>query len=331
MGQVATPLRVPPHTTLDVGNLTAQAVTPANPQAERPSTSLSQTAPTSSAPATLTLKDALALAAANAPQVLAALSDIKNATEDLKQARAGQKPSLSARSEYLGTQGDGDFSESRFVTNDGVHVYRDWAVVHEEFTASLLKTGVQRASAAEALARAKAEIAKRGLGATVAKAYYALLTAQRKYSTAQMGLDQAKQYLNITQTMEKGGEVARSDTVKSQIQNATQEQARREAKLTMDTARLDLAVILYRDLNLNFNVVDDLDTPAALPTMNEITTMAEHENPDLQAANIALRAAKLDVSIAKHTWVRYSVMRFEAEGDAADVRMTSLTAYVARP
>jgi O-antigen/teichoic acid export membrane protein len=27
------------------------------------------------------------------------------------------------------------------------------------------------------------------------------------------------------------------------------------------------------------------------------------------------------------TWVRYSVMRFEAEGDAVDVRMTSLTAY----
>jgi outer membrane protein TolC len=297
MGQVATPLRTPAHATLDVGTLAQAASTP---QTGRPSASLSQApSPTSSAPLTVTLKDALALAAANAPQVLAAISDANTAHEDLLQARAGQRPALSARSEYLGTQGDGGaFPSGRFVTNDGVHVYRDWAVVHEDFMASVTKTGVRRAAEAEALAKAKTEIAKRGLGATVAKAYYALLVAQRKYSTSQMGLDQAKQYLDISQTMEKGGEVARSDVVKSQIQYATQQQAFRETKLTMDTARLDLAVLLFRDFNLNFNVVDDLDTPAALPTMEDITAMAERENPDLQAANSALRAAKLDVAIA---------------------------------
>ena len=34
------------------------------------------------------------------------------------------------------------------------------------------------------------------------------------------------------------------------------------------------------------------------------------------------------VSSVVFTWVRYSVMRFEAEGDKADVRMTSLAAYI---
>ena len=34
------------------------------------------------------------------------------------------------------------------------------------------------------------------------------------------------------------------------------------------------------------------------------------------------------VSAMAFTWVRYSVMRFESEGDKADVRMTSLAAYV---
>ena len=34
------------------------------------------------------------------------------------------------------------------------------------------------------------------------------------------------------------------------------------------------------------------------------------------------------VSATAFTWVRYSVMRFESEGDKADVRMTSLAAYV---
>jgi outer membrane protein TolC len=296
MGQVATPLRVPTHTTLDVGTLVAQAssATPATAQAA---------APGSSAPTTVTLKDALKLAEANAPQVLSALSDESAAREDLLQARAARKPSLSGKSEYLGTQGNGTFPSGRFVTNDGVHVYRDWAVVHEDLMASVTKTGVQRAAEAQALAKAKTEIAKRGLAATVAKTYYALLASQRKYSTSQQGLDQAKQYLDISQTMEKGGEVARSDVVKSQIQYATQEQAFRESKLTMDTARLDLAVLLFRDFNLNFNVVDDLDTPAALPAMDEITAMANRENPDLRAANSALRAAKLDVAIARQGYL----------------------------
>ena len=35
------------------------------------------------------------------------------------------------------------------------------------------------------------------------------------------------------------------------------------------------------------------------------------------------------VSAIAFTWVRYSVMRFESEGDSADVRMTSLAAYFA--
>jgi outer membrane protein TolC len=78
------------------------------------------------APVTLTLKDALALAEKNDPSVLGAASDALTAAEDRKQAREGMYPSLSGRSEYLGTQGNGKLAESRFVTNDGVHVYRDW-------------------------------------------------------------------------------------------------------------------------------------------------------------------------------------------------------------
>ena len=99
-----------------------------------------------------------------------------SAGEDLRQARASRYPSLSGRSDYLGTEGNGVLSESRFVTNDGVHVYRDWAVAHQDFTAGIFKgTGIDRATSAQALARAKAEVARRGLAPTVTKAYYGLL------------------------------------------------------------------------------------------------------------------------------------------------------------
>ncbi len=255
-------------------------------------------------PATLTLKDALALAEKNDPGLLAAASDAATAREDRMQARAALYPSLSGRSEYLGTEGNGKLAESRFVTNDGVHVYRDWAIVHQDLSPGTLKrVAVQRASAAEALARAKIEIARRGLSATVTKAYYALIVAQRKYATAQQALDQAQRFLTISQDLERGREVAHSDVVKSELQENAQEQALQEAKLGMESARLDLAVLLYRSFDENFSVVDDLDIAPALPPLPDVETMASRENPTLGAAMEALRGASLDVTIARQAYL----------------------------
>ncbi len=112
-------------------------------------------------------------------------------------------PSLSGRSEYLGTEGNGKLAESRFVTNDGVHVYRDWAVLHQDLSPGTLRgLAVERARALGAAANAKAAIAKRGLVATVTKNYYAFITAQRKYGNAQQAQDQAEHVLKISQDLE---------------------------------------------------------------------------------------------------------------------------------
>src|ERR1700676_1742930 len=129
-----------------------QAAAPANAAPGAP-------AQTPSVPLTLTLQDALGRAQLYAPQFLSALSDANAAHEDLLQARAGRRPTLSGRSEYLGTQGNGVLPSGRFVTNDGVHVYRDWAVVHQDFIAAVTRTASQRATANEAVLRARAEIA----------------------------------------------------------------------------------------------------------------------------------------------------------------------------
>jgi outer membrane protein TolC len=257
-----------------------------------------------SAPVTLTLKDALDLAQKNDPQFLSALNDAAVAAEDLRQARASRYPTLSDRTEYLGTQGNGKTPNGRYVTNDGVHVYREWAVVHQDFNAGLfLGTGIDRASVAEAVARAKAEVARRGLAPTVTRAYYSLLIAQRKYSTAQQAVDQAQRALTISQDLERGGEVAHSDVVKSQLQLNTQQQALRESMLAMETSRLDLSVLLYRDFNENFSVVDDFELAPVLPPLADVQTLAERENPTIRVAMETLRGANMDISIARQAYL----------------------------
>ena len=258
----------------------------------------------SQAPATITLQDALARAQRYEPQFLGAVNAAEIARQDTLQARVALYPTTTLSSQYLNTQGNGKLSIGRYVTNDGVHVYREWAVFHQDLSpGTLMRTNYQRATAAEAVARAKAEVAQRGLTLTVTRAYYGLLGAQRKYATAQMARDDAQRYLTISQDLERGGEAAHSDVVRAQIQYNGQEQALREARLAMDNARLDLAVLLSPVFDQNFQLVDNLDAAAPLPPFEEIQAMAVRSSPDLRAAMETVRGANVDITIARQAYL----------------------------
>jgi outer membrane protein TolC len=286
----------------------------------------------SAAPITVTLQDALERARKNDSGYRSALSDAKSAHEDRLQARNALLPTVEASLQYLGTQGNGGrISDGRFVTNDGIHVYRAWGVFHQDLSpGTFMATGLKKAAAAEALAKAKAEIARRGLTVAVSKNYHALVVAQRKYAIAQWAVDQAKQ---LWESLRAGGEPPKpehsvepksepaqkdqenpdhgaagkeeakapnpNDVLRAEVAYRKFREALDEARLGIADARLDLAVMLFPTLNENFSVVDDLDSVPALPPFSEIQSMAEKENPDLRVAIETLRQSDLDVRAAK--------------------------------
>lgn len=255
-------------------------------------------------PVTITLADALERAQKNNAEYLAALTDQKSARENRLQAGNARLPQLGFRSEYIGTQGNGIVPNGRYVTNDGIHVYREWATVHQDLNANVfLGTDYKRTQAAEAIASAKAEIARRGLTVTVTRAFYALVITQRKYATAQEALEQARRFFQLTEATERAGQAAHSDVIKAQIQYQQQEAAFTEANLGMESARLDLAVLIFPTLNENFTAVDDLDTPRPLPSFGEAQEMAGRTNPDIRVAMETLRQANLDVRSAKSAFL----------------------------
>ena len=158
---------------------------------------------------------------------------------------------------------------------------------------------LRKAQAAEAAAQAKLEVAQRGLVVTVTRNYYAFISAQRKYATAQLAAQQAQRFFDIAQQQERLGQVARSDVVKAEISSRQQRQAFDEATLAMDNARLALAVLLFPAFNENFSVVDDMQSAPALPPFMDVRSMAERGNPELRAAGELLRAAGEDVRLAR--------------------------------
>src|SRR5439155_881754 len=102
---------------------------------------------------------------------------------DRVQARSALLPAVSHSTQFLGNSPNGVNPNGRFVSLDGVQMYRSWAVVHQELSPNVLMlTPLRKAQAAEAAAQAKLEIARRGLAVTVTRNYYGLVVAQRKYA-----------------------------------------------------------------------------------------------------------------------------------------------------
>ena len=251
---------------------------------------------TNAAPLTVTLQDAITRARKNSPEYHAALTAYGSAKEDRVQGRASLLPSLNYDAGFLYTQGNGT-STGRFVGANGVQEYLSQGNVHQDISLQGIAE-YRRTRAAEAVARARSEIAARGLVVTVVQAYYRFVVAQRKYDTAQRAATQGQSFLDISQKLEQGGEVAHSDVIKAQIQFQQQARDLQEAELEMNRSRLEVAVLIFPDFNEHFSVVDDLQTPEPLPSLTEVQTAAARQNPDLRAATGALQEARQDVGVA---------------------------------
>ena len=252
--------------------------------------------PSTAAPLTITLQDAVARAQKNEPQYRNALTQYGVARANTVQGRAGLLPSVSYASSFLYTEGNGTAS-GRFIANNGVHEYTSQGNAHEALSwQALAEYRVARAQ--EALAKAQVEIATRGLVVTVTQAYYGSIVAQRKFAIAQRAAAEAQNFFDVTQKLERGGEVAHSDAIKAQLQLQQQQRSLQDAQLAMDRVRLDLAVLIFPNFNENFTTVDDLENIGALPSFPEVETLAGKSNPQLGAALAAMKVANQEVAVA---------------------------------
>ena len=232
---------------------------------------------------TISLQDALARAEQYGGQIQTANIAARLAREDVKQAQAARLPTASGLNQFIYTQGNGTPS-GVFVANDGVHVYNEQLTGRQDLLALIRRGSVHQMQAAEAVARAKADVAARGLKATVIQDYYGIADAQRKVDNAKRSLQEAQNFLSITQKQEQGGEVARADVVKAQIQVQQRHRDLEDAELALEKAKITLGVLIFPALREDYDIVDDMSQLPALPTLAEATTVATANSPDLRAA-----------------------------------------------
>lgn len=261
-----------------------------------------QVTPPASAPPTITIEDALARARQYAGQIQSASYIAQLAGQDVVQARAAALPNVGALNQFIYTEGNGT-PEGVFVSNNGVHIYDEQVVVHQELLSAVRRGEIRRAMAAEAVARARVDIASRGLSLVIVQDYYAVAVAQRRLVNSQTILGEAQRFYDITQRLEQGGEAAHSDVVRAQIDLQQRQRDVVEAQLAIVKAKIGLGVMIFPAFTADFFIVDNLQQMALLPPPTEVQSTASSTSPDLRAARAGVQETELDVRVAHYGYL----------------------------
>lgn len=251
----------------------------------------------------INLGDAITRARQYGSQIQSAGVNVALAKEDRLQAKAATLPQVNAFNQFIYTEGNGTSASGVFVANDGVHLYNEQAQVHQELLPLVRHGEIQRAMAAEAVAQARVEVARRGLDATVIQDYYAILAAQRKFVNAQLSVREAEQFLDITQKQEKGGEVAHADVIKAQLTLRQRQRDLQDSQLAIEKARIALGVLIFPDLRSDFSVDDNLAQTELLTPLPEAQAKATASSPDLKVARSSIEQAGHDINVAKYAYL----------------------------
>ena len=265
--------------------------------------------PTSITPTSITLEQAIALARANEPNFAAAAANKRVAALDHSIAQAALLPGVSYHNQVLYTQPNGAVNGGgpvgsqaapRFIANNAVREYASQGVVTETVGLQQL-TAVSRASAADAVAAAELEIARRGLVATVTSLFYQSLAADRKVEVGRRAAGEAANFTQLTQQRESARESAHADVVKAQLLQQQRDRDLADALLEQQKAHLDLGVLLFPDPRAAYTLVPG--AVVALPDRADVDAAAMKLNPELHQAMASLRVSSLDVTAARAAYL----------------------------
>ena len=259
------------------------------------------TAP-ASGPVTLTLEDAMQRARQYSQQVYSADIAARLAHEDAVQAKAALLPTAEGQSGYIYTQPNGTVT-GVFVPNDGPHVYIDQLNVHADVYDPAKRADYRRSLAAEAAAQARKDIAERGLVATVSQDYYSMVAAQRRITNAQASLKEARDFQDLSEKQERGGEAATADVIKARLQVRQRERELQDAQANLYKTRMGFAILLFPTYNPEFEVADDLETAPKLPEREEAQSLAGKNSPDIRAAEAALKESTFGIQSARAAYL----------------------------
>jgi outer membrane protein TolC len=289
----------------------------------------------------ITLDEAINRARTNEPTFAAAVAAQRNATLDRSIARAALLPNVVYHNQFLYTQpvrcpvtneicatnagitsgnasaGNPAISSGapRFIANNAVHEYVSQGQVNETIGVQQFNA-LSRATAAQALATAELEVARRGLVASVANLFYSSSTSERRVAVAERAANEAASISQLTQQREAVREVAHADVVKAQLDQQQRDRDLTDARLNAQKARLELGVLLFPDPRTPYTL-NLPSVPPPVPARADVEAALAKRNPELQSALANSHLADLSVTAARAAYLPDLAFNYSYGIDAA--------------
>lgn len=265
----------------------------------------------------LSLAEVIDLALKQASVFKAAQINERIANEDIRQAKAGFYPKISAQPNLIYTSpsfskpADGSQRLPSFLGANAVTEFQALINAAGEIdTSGKLKATLERSRALLESARKGSEIARLELVQSATDAYFNLALATTKRRGAEMNLQAAEGFESNTKLQLDAGEVAPVDLVRARLQTAQRRDELLQAQ-TDETVSADaLRFLIGYDFNTSIAAEDLL---VQLPQAGEIdryTETATLTRPEFAQFEADKKASEQDVKIAqaeRRPQINYSV------------------------
>jgi TolC family type I secretion outer membrane protein len=267
--------------------------------------------------ATLGLQEAIQEAIRNNPQTAASRSVIEQAEQQVVQAKSGYQPQLYLSETYSTTNNpmwafgtklnqeritQGDFAPDRLnhpdaINNSATVLNMEWPI----YTGGQVGLRVDQARIQVQGATRQAERVKQELIARTVSAYSGLVLAKANLNVIEEAIHTASAYRDMIETRYQSGLSVKSDALRAQVRVAELEQERIQAESQIRVAQAMLNSILGRSIDENFDVVDVLNAPRAIPAerIDFWEEKALQTRPDLAAIRLKKEMADKEVARAK--------------------------------
>lgn len=273
-------------------------------------------------PVSISLQEAIRRAQANEPLFAASVAAQKNAAISGYLAKAALLPSVTYHNQMLYTQPNGEAASSGtagsppiFIANNAIHEYVSQASINETIGLKQL-SDTRVASANAAMATAELEVARRGLVFAVVNLYSQVAATDAKRGLFTEALQEASTFTDLTQKREAAREIAHADAVKAELQQQQRQRDLSDATIAADKARLELAVLLFPDPRTPYTTQVPA-VPSALPTRDEVNSLASANNPEIRSALAGVRATDAGVTSARAAYLPDLALNFSYGIDAA--------------
>jgi outer membrane protein TolC len=149
------------------------------------------------------------------------------------------------------------------------------------------------------LSKETLETAKRDLVLQVRVGYFNILRAEKFLVVAQQQVKQFEAQLDVTNAFFEVGIVPKNDVLLAEVNLANARQSLVKAENDLATAKASFNIILRREINMAFEVVDILEYKAFPLTYQESLEESLRQRPEIRTAQLNINQAKEGVKVAR--------------------------------